>query len=317
MNNAQKIMQEHGKTFALAARLLTPASRHDATELYAFARTVDDWIDLGANKDAAQANIAALQTSLQLGVAPIKTLLNKHAIADATIQAFLQAQLHDQGARHIADEQALIDYSYGVAGSIGAMMRPILGAPEVGEMYAISLGIAMQMTNIARDVLEDAVRGRVYIPATFFSQAITAQQIAQPSQQQAQAIFAAITQLLQLAEEYYALAARGYAHIPLRNRLSIVAAGAMYRAIGVKILQRGAARYWPSRVSIGLFFKVGIAWLAITKTLLAHLFSDQLLSGQLLSGQLFSSKVVRKTEVALTHAIEKAIAGFNVNNLIN
>ena len=81
----------------------------------------------------------------------------------------------------------------------------------------------------------------------------------------------------------------------------------MYRAIGVKIRQRGASRYWSGRVSIGLFFKVGIALLAIAKTLLAHLCSDQLLSG----------KVMRKTEVALTQAIEKSIAGFNVNNLIN
>lgn len=280
--SAQAIMQQHGKTFALAAKLLTPASRHDATELYAFARTVDDWIDLEANKDAAQANIATLQTSLQLGEAPIKTLLNRHAIADATMQAFLQAQLQDQGARRIADEQALIDYSYGVAGSIGAMMRPILGVSKAGEMYAISLGIAMQMTNIARDVLEDAARGRIYIPATFFSQAITEQQIAQPSQQQAQAIFAAIAQIVQLADDYYAFAKRGYAHIPLRNRLSIAAAGAMYRAIGVKILKRGASRYWQGRVSIGLLPKVGIAMLAIAKTLHAHFFRTKLCAKMML-----------------------------------
>ena len=309
--NAQAIMQQHGKTFALAAKLLTPASRHDATELYAFARTVDDWIDLGANKDEAQANIAALQTSLQLGEAPIKTLLNQHAIVDATIQAFLQAQLQDQGARCIADEQALVDYSYGVAGSIGAMMRPILGAAKAGEMHAISLGIAMQMTNIARDVVEDAARGRVYIPATFFDEPASPQQMLNPSSQQAQAIFGAIKQLLTLADEYYAFAQCGYAYIPLRNRLSIAAAGAMYHAIGVKIRQRGELRYWKGRVSIGVMTKTRIALLAIISTLFAALlatfFLDKLLLG----------KAMRKTDIALTQTMQQAMAGTHANQPTN
>ena len=304
-------MQQHGKTFALAAKLLTPASRHDATELYAFARTVDDWIDLGANKDEAQANIAALQTSLQLGEAPIKTLLNQHAIVDATIQAFLQAQLQDQGARCIADEQALVDYSYGVAGSIGAMMRPILGAAKAGEMHAISLGIAMQMTNIARDVVEDAARGRVYIPATFFDEPASPQQMLNPSSQQAQAIFGAIKQLLTLADEYYAFAQCGYAYIPLRNRLSIAAAGAMYHAIGVKIRQRGELRYWQGRVSIGVMTKTRIALLAIISTLFAALlatfFLDKLLLG----------KAMRKTDIALTQTMQQAMAGTHANQPTN
>ena len=311
MNNAKNIMQEHGKTFALAAKLLTPASRHDATELYAFARMVDDWIDLGANKDAAQANIAALQNSLQLGDAPIKKVLNQHAIADAAMQAFLQAQLQDQGSRRIVDEQALIEYSYGVAGSIGEMMRPILGASKVGEMYAISLGIAMQMTNIARDVVEDAARGRIYIPATFFSQTISSQQLAQPNPPQAQAIFAGIAQLLQLADKYYAFAERGYAYIPLRNRLSIAAAGAMYRAIGVKIRQRGESRYWQGRVSIGIINKTGIALFAILKTLFT------ILPVTFFLDQLFLGKAIRKTDVALTQAMQQAIAGINANVTIN
>ena len=311
LKTAQDIMQEHGKTFALAAKLLTPASRHDAAELYAFARTVDDWIDLGANKEEAQANIAALQNNLQLGDADIKKLLNQHAINDVTMQAFLQAQLQDQGARRIADEQALVDYSYGVAGSIGAMMRPILGASKAGEMYAISLGIAMQMTNIARDVVEDAARGRVYVPATFFNEPASTQQMLNPSSQQAQAIFAAILQLLALADEYYAFARCGYSHIPLRNRLSIAAAGAMYRAIGVKIRQRGTSRYWQGRVSIGMITKIRIALIAIVSTLFTALLATFFLD------KLFLGKAMCKTDSALTQTMQQAMAGFNANQTTN
>jgi 15-cis-phytoene synthase len=297
MNSPQAIMQQHGKTFALAAKLLTPASRIDATELYAFARTVDDWIDdntdLQANKDEALANIMALQQAIKTGDASIQQLLGKHAVSNAVLQAFLQAQLHDQGERRIADERALINYSYGVAGSIGAMMRPILGAPIAAEMHAISLGIAMQLTNIARDVAEDAVRQRVYIPATFFDAPLSFKEILNPSQQQAQAIFVAIAKLLQLADDYYAFAALGYSQIPLRNRLSIVAAASMYRAIGLKILQRGEAQYWQGRVSIGLLPKTGIAIMAIFKPFY------------------WSNQTNNHNKTAIIDSIQQAIASFN------
>ena len=306
---ASQIMAKHGKTFALAAKLLTTASRDDATTLYAFARMVDDWIDLGANHDESQANITALRTSLKSGEVPIKTVLNQHAIADVTMQAFLQAQLNDQKTRCIIDEQSLIDYSYGVAGSIGAMMRPILGAAEAGEMHAISLGIAMQMTNIARDVVEDARRGRIYIPTNFFKQTITLQKIAQPSTLEAQAIFAGITQLLQLADDYYVFAQRGYVYIPLRNRLSIAAAGAMYRAIGIKIQQRGELCYWQGRVSICAVTKIVIALFAVTKTLFAALLA--ILPTTFFSNKLFLDKALSKPDVALTQAIQKAISSYN------
>ena len=167
MNNATLIMQQHGKTFALAAKLLTPASRAAATELYAFARTIDDMIDL----QAAKPSMAELQTLLQSSA--MQAILQQYAIEDEPMHAFLQAQMQDAMPCKLQTEQALINYAYGVAGSVGAIMRAILGAPNTATHFAISLGIAMQLTNIARDVVEDAVRARIYIPGTFFATPIT------------------------------------------------------------------------------------------------------------------------------------------------
>jgi 15-cis-phytoene synthase len=256
-NNAKAIMQQHGKTFALAAKLLSPSSRHAAAQLYAFARTVDDMIDL----QAAKPNMDDLQTILK--TSQTQQVLQQYAISDQAMQAFLQAQIQDASLCQLENEQALIDYSYGVAGSIGAMMRPILGAPRTSEYYAASLGIAMQMTNIARDVVEDAARGRIYIPATFFESPITAQDILQPNLAQKQQIFAAIEKLLLLADSYYDYAKIGYAAIPLRNRLSIVTAGKMYQSIGKKILENGPEQYWQGRVSLDLKAKLQVAGKAI------------------------------------------------------
>ena len=293
---AEKIMQKHGKTFALAAKLLTPASRSDATELYAFARTVDDWIDLQATNHSAQAKIVALQKAFSLHdtntFGHIQTILKNYAIPNEVMHAFLQAQLHDEDCQHIATQQALIDYAYGVAGSIGRLMRPILGAPMAAEMCATSLGIAMQLTNIARDVVEDAGRMRIYVPATFFSLdaniaiqnialknlapiKIYPQNIKHPTKQEAEIIFAAIKKLLLLADQYYAFAQSGYQTIPLRNRLSIAAAGAMYCAIGKKIIARGCQKYWRGRVSINGIHKAAIGLTAIIATLFNSIFKSE------------------------------------------
>jgi 15-cis-phytoene synthase len=269
-NSALQVMQQHGKTFALAAKLLSPASRNAAAELYAFARYVDDTIDMQATNMAAKAQLTAIQQDLQntsTQFSALQKIMQQHAINPKILQAFLQVQHDDEDGRQLASEQDLIEYSYGVAGSIGQMMRPILGAPASAEIYAVSLGIAMQLTNIARDVVEDALRSRIYIPATFFTNQISPQLLLKPSPQQAQQIFIAIQKLLDLADEYYSFAQLGYAHIPLRNRLSIAAAGAMYRGIGSTILARGAAQYWQGRVSLGLWKKSAIGIIAVVKTL--------------------------------------------------
>jgi 15-cis-phytoene synthase len=256
-NSAKAVMQKHGKTFALAARLLTAESRHAATQLYAFARTIDDMIDLQAEKPS----LADLQVLLQRS--QTQTVLQQFAISDQAMHAFLQSQMQDATPCQLQTEQALIDYAYGVAGSIGAMMRPILGAPRTAETYAISLGIAMQMTNIARDVVEDAARERIYMPATFFAEKLAPAQLIQPDDTQKQQIFAAIEKLLLLADNYYDFAKKGYADIPLRNRLSIITAGKMYQAIGKQILENGESQYWQGRVSLGLAAKLKIAGKAI------------------------------------------------------
>lgn len=273
--NAKLIMQQHGKTFALAAKLLSPASRNAAAELYAFARTVDDMIDL----QAAKPSMHELQVLLQNN--QIHTILQQYDIGSDTMNAFLQAQIQDATPCQLPTEQALINYAYGVAGSIGGMMRPILGAPTIADNYAISLGIAMQMTNIARDVVEDAHRQRVYIPATFFKTPITTQQILQPSLAQKITIFAAIEKLLLLADSYYEYVKMGYADIPLRNRLSIITAGKMYQAIGKKILKNGAAQYWQGRVSIGLAGKLVVA----VKAIIGELYTSRpkIAEGQILT----------------------------------
>lgn len=98
----------------------------------------------------------------------------------------------------------------------------------------------MQLTNIARDVVEDAARGRCYIPAQW---GVSAQALAAPRDGfQAEQAFSCIRKILRLADDFNSYAQTGFAHIPVANRRAIVIAATLYRGISKKILRRGAGR---------------------------------------------------------------------------
>ncbi len=108
--------------------------------------------------------------------------------------------------------------------------------------YAIDLGIGMQLTNIARDVLEDASMGRRYIPGDWVNN-LSPDEICgaanEPEGKAAQEVRASIKRLLALAETFYKSGARGYRYLPWRAHLSIALAGRIYRQIGLQLADRG------------------------------------------------------------------------------
>jgi phytoene synthase len=136
-------------------------------------------------------------------------------------------------------------------------MSPILGAdPARASSAAICLGVAMQMTNIARDVLEDAQNGRRYLPGSWVRGFIPQEMIASVESRQDVAV--AVGQLLELADEYYASALTGFPLIPARARRGIAIAAAVYREIGTVIRQRHYA-WWKGRVRVSIVRKLIIA----------------------------------------------------------
>jgi phytoene synthase len=157
----------------------------------------------------------------------------------------------------IADEEGLVRYCYGVAGTVGLMMSSILGADRSrAGAAAIYLGVAMQMTNIARDVLEDAREGRRYLPGEWVRNALPQEMMA--SAEDKWDIASAVARLLDLADEYYALAAKGFPLIPSRSRRGIEIAAAVYREIGVSLREKKCA-WWKGRVSVSLGRKLWVA----------------------------------------------------------
>lgn len=244
---AVRVLARHGQTFRLAGRLLRRADLEAAAELYVVCRAVDDLADEAPDPVAARVALLALRSELAMGAdgrsgasrsrSPLAARFAAlHACPRATT-AFVDTMLGDLDRVRIADEAALVRYAYGAAGTVGVLMCGVLGVRDLAaaEPHAVDLGIAMQLTNIARDVVEDAARDRLYLPASWLPPGFGPADVARdPS-----SVFAAVRRLLALADARYRSAAHGHRHLPPRARLAIRVAGRLYEEIGRQILRAG------------------------------------------------------------------------------
>lgn len=232
----EEILARAGKSFHLAGKFLPPGRRAAAARLYAFCRGLDDLAD--ETGDAAQiaAVAAALQNSDKSNpLAALYLALEDPEPAPAIALAF--ALRDDTGPTQIADERALLRYCHGVAGTVGLMMARVLGAVDpAAAWHAIDLGIALQLTNIARDTREDADHGRRYIPATWLD--------LKPSSVRGapEKVHQAARRCLALAEPYYASGLAGLCYLPAESRRGIFIAARVYREIGEELRRRGPRR---------------------------------------------------------------------------
>ena len=241
--DAWAVLARHGHSFAVAARLLPPAMADRAARLYAVCRRVDDIADRGGGAEAG-VRLDALRTALLAGdgADPLAgEILSLEAACGLDRRAaidLVEGVRGDLAPVRVRDAPELLRYAYRVGGTVGVMMCPVLGVHDPrARRHAADLGIAMQLTNIARDVAEDAAAGRRYLPATLVD--AEPERIAAPGPALARRVRGAVLELLDLAERYYASGAAGYGHLPARARPGVAAAAAIYRAIGTQLRRRG------------------------------------------------------------------------------
>ena len=167
---ARATTQRVARTFAIACRLLPRAIRDDVYLLYMVFRTLDDLVDDGRPEAAAHVEAAAAWAAGRPGagtreVAVLEALAARHPLPREAIADFCAGMRQDLAHETFDTEEELDRYCYRVAGTVGLVMTAILGArdPERARPAAAALGMAMQRTNILRDIDEDAAAGRVYI----------------------------------------------------------------------------------------------------------------------------------------------------------
>ena len=246
VTESRDVLAHHARSFRWGAWFLPAGTHDDAAVTYAFCRLVDDVVDEAPSEAAATQGVQQLEGELD-GTHPKSALVDGFSRVMLRDQGSLQPAYElikgvrsDLGEQIVETEDELLTYCYRVAGTVGLMMCQVLGVRDRRAFpHAVDLGIGMQLTNIARDVKEDAARGRVYIPATVLAaHGLTSQNVLDGTANPL-ALAQAVQWLYELGERYYESAEQGMHFIPWRSRLAIFVASRTYRAIGVKLARRG------------------------------------------------------------------------------
>jgi phytoene synthase len=236
------IMRRHAKSFSRAARFL-PRRLHDPVAvLYAFCRIADDSVDLAETPAAARAAADLLIAELddtcpaRPVVRAFKRWVDTRPLARLAAHELVRGIASDVGRVRMDTDADLLRYAYRVAGTVGLMMCSVFGVDDVdAQAFAIDLGIAMQLTNICRDVKEDAANDRVYLPRERLEKVGTSPDALVEGRAAATAIAPVVLDLLALADHYYASAERGMPYLPAEARTAILAASRLYQAIGFEL----------------------------------------------------------------------------------
>lgn len=248
------LLKKHGKSFNFARLFLGNDTGIAAARLYSFCRIVDDIADESLDKELAKRELTSLNDAINQNqkkhplIGDFLMLCEEHDIDRKNGITLIEGVTEDLSLQALETEQEIVQYAFKVAGVVGLMMAPILGAKKDGYPFAIDLGIGMQLTNIARDVLEDANMNRRYIPGAWVDY-LTPEQINLVQQKDRESVQKAITRLLELAERYYKSGLAGLYYLPRRNRPAIAVAAYVYREIGRKLLKQNC-EYWRGRMVV-------------------------------------------------------------------
>jgi len=240
--HSRAVLAHHARTFNLASVFLTPQQRDDAAVVYSFCRLIDDLIDEAQDPSEGLRQVEEIRAMLDRTVNPTALIAEFLSVADrCSIPLYAAKDLIDGVASDVGpvtfqNDDDLIRYGYSVAGTVGLMMCGVIGVTEDWALaHAIDLGIGMQITNICRDVMEDAQRGRVYVPAERLYLAGLSPDDLKQGDFDPTRIAPVVADLLRLADDYYRSGDHGMRAIPLRPRFAIVAASRVYRAIGTQL----------------------------------------------------------------------------------
>lgn len=248
----KQILARGSKSFAAASLLLPRRMRDDAAAFYAFCRIADDLVDFSSEPAAAVVQLHARLDGMYAGTPaddPVDRafarVIAKHELPRTIVDALIEGFAWDAEGRSYATMSEVLAYCARVASAVGVVMTVMMSsardAPRVFAR-ACDLGAAMQLTNIARDVLEDVQRGRVYLPGDALHERGIEPTllIADPAQlADHPRVAEVVALLLDAADEYYLRADAGITQLPFDCRPAIRAASLIYADIGRVVRAQG------------------------------------------------------------------------------
>ncbi len=252
LEHCHALLSRGSRSFSFASRLLPARLRDPVAALYAFCRVSDDLVDESAAPREATVALAARLDGIYRGAPAddavdrsLAWLAEDFALPRAPLDALIEGYLWDAEGRRYRTLSGVLSYSARVAASVGVAMTWLMGRRERDVLArACDLGVAMQLTNIARDVGEDARHGRIYLPLDWLAEgglaledADLADWLADP--RPTAVVRDATRRLLDHADVLYLRAEAGIPHLPADVRLAIRAARRIYAEIGEVVRARG------------------------------------------------------------------------------
>ena len=260
------------KSFNWAGFFLPKNTYHDCSKLYTFCRVLDDLVDEQTSlelrsekfnkikdvfekgyKEANDREKLIGQNEYDLIVKNMIIIADKNNIKKIILDDLIEGVSSDLKSKvYLRSVKDLLVYSYKVAGTVGIMMAKILNVNDTRSLKgAIDLGIAMQLTNIARDVIEDKKMNRQYIKPDFEN----------------------IEATLKLADMFYESSFTSIKNIPFKYKFAIIVARRVYRQIGRKILKKGDMNNYEKagKIYINNFGKIFQTFLSLFDLMLLYL----------------------------------------------
>lgn len=264
---ASEIIAEGSKSFRFASQLFDEKTRERSWLLYAWCRACDDITDGQTLGHGAQApedpkerlafvrdQTARALAGTETGLVPFDALGVVAAECDIDplfTQHHLDGFARDAAGWQPTNEEDLLSYCYQVAGAVGCMMAQVMGVPRTDADTldrASDLGLAFQLANIARDVVEDARVGRTYLPTDWLAE--EGIDTIDPDEPTTREKLARLTRRLATHADLYRMSARvGAARLPFRSRWAVLSAARIYGRIAEVARERGA-HAWDERIRI-------------------------------------------------------------------
>ena len=269
LETCRTTMNSAAKSFSFASHLFDSDAMAGAQLLYGWCRYCDDQVDEAPDQREAKSRLHQLEVETKKALKnhdsqqsdyfkALSYLSKTYNIPEYYALELLAGMKMDVENFEYKTEKDLDLYCFRVAGVVGLMMTHIMGLSKVDALdEAVAAGMAMQLTNISRDIVEDYENGRIYLPKAWFEEAnLNYPPLSKDDLIQSATVLA--PKLINRAEKFYTKGKQGLVHLPFRAALAISAAIDIYSAIGHKVLRRGE-HAWDTRTYIPKWQKVFLA----------------------------------------------------------
>ncbi len=282
-------LKKRAKTFYFASLFFSKAKQFDIKKLYLFCRFIDDLGDSSLkNNKASIIKLNKIKKELKdfKSADPVVSgfiyLMKKYNISHSIPNDLINGVLSDFKKVDIKNYNQLYHYSYKVAGTVGLMMCKIMDVQkESSLLHGVQLGIAMQLTNIARDIKEDLLKDRIYFPKEIRKN-VKKNFIHLTENKKLQVRFSEdLESFLSTADQIYSLAWRGIIGLPIKYKIPIAIASYLYQSIGIKI-RENKYDIWSKRIYLTHIEKI----IKTIKILIKLFFYKRMISNKVVANKL-------------------------------